>query len=155
MIDIRKLKELVKLMVENDLTELDLQDQEETVSLRRGQHQSAVPPAASVPHPPEAHASSATIDSADGERASDGDDASLHAITSPMVGTFYASPEPDKPPYVSAGSSVSEESVVCIVEAMKVFSEIKAECTGTIEKILVKNGESVEFGQRLFLVKTG
>lgn len=152
MIDIRKLKELVKLMVENDLTELDLQDQEETVSLRRGQHQASAPPPIATPAQP----SGGPAPQAGGvEPAPTNDDDSLHAITSPMVGTFYASPEPDKPPYVSAGSSVSEESVVCIVEAMKVFSEIKAECSGTIEKVLVKNGESVEFGQKLFLVKTG
>lgn len=152
MIDIRKLKELVKLMVENDLTELDLQDQEETVSLRRGQHQAMAPPPAAAPAAPSTPAPQAS----GGEAApSAEDDDSLHAITSPMVGTFYSAPEPDKPPYVSAGSSVSEESVVCIVEAMKVFSEIKAECTGTIEKVLVKNGESVEFGQKIFLVKTG
>ena len=150
MIDIRKLKELVKLMVENDLSELDLQDQEETVSLRRGSP-NVYGPVATAPAP----APVAAAAPASAPAAAPADDESLHAITSPMVGTFYSAPEPDKPPYVSAGSSVSDESVVCIVEAMKVFSEIKAECSGTIEKILVKNGDSVEFGQKLFLVRKG
>ena len=83
------------------------------------------------------------------------EDASLHAITSPMVGTFYSAPNPDSPAFVSVGSSVGPDTIVCLVEAMKVFSEIKAECAGTIEKTLVKNGDAVEFGQKLYLVKTG
>ena len=150
MIDIRKLKELVKLMVENDLTELDLQDQEETVSLRRGQHNPVFAPAPMAAPAPAAGAPAAAP--AEPATAPEDDD-SLHAIVSPMVGTFYAAPEPGKPPYISAGSSVSDESVVCIVEAMKVFSEIKAECSGTVERVLVKDGDSVEFGQKLFLVR--
>ena len=70
-----------------------------------------------------------------------------------MVGTFYAAPDPESPAFVSVGSNVGPDSVVCIVEAMKVFSEIKAECAGTIEKVLVKSGEAVEFGQKLYLVR--
>ena len=70
-----------------------------------------------------------------------------------MVGTFYAAPNPDASPFVTAGSSVDPETVVCLVEAMKIFNEIKAECTGTIEKVLVQNSEPIEFGQPLFLVR--
>ena len=70
-----------------------------------------------------------------------------------MVGTFYSSPDPESPAYVSAGSNVDPDTVVCIVEAMKVFSEIKAEVSGVIEKVLVKSGEPVEYGQTLFLVR--
>jgi acetyl-CoA carboxylase biotin carboxyl carrier protein len=70
-----------------------------------------------------------------------------------MVGTFYAAPDPDSPPYVSVGSEVVEDTVICIVEAMKVFNEIKAEVRGTIEKVLVGNEEGVDFGQPLFLVR--
>jgi acetyl-CoA carboxylase biotin carboxyl carrier protein len=70
-----------------------------------------------------------------------------------MVGTFYASPSPDKPPFIVAGASVGPDTVVCLVEAMKIFNEIKAGCTGTIERVLVKSGDPVEFGQPLFLVK--
>jgi acetyl-CoA carboxylase biotin carboxyl carrier protein len=70
-----------------------------------------------------------------------------------MVGTFYTSPNPDSPTFVEVGAKVDPDTVVCIIEAMKIFNEIKAECSGTIQKILVKNSESVEFGQPLFLVK--
>ena len=81
------------------------------------------------------------------------DTSNLLSIKSPMVGTFYASSSPESKPFVSVGSSVDEESDVCIIEAMKVFNNIKAECKGTIAKIMVDNGATVEFGQVLFLVK--
>lgn len=81
------------------------------------------------------------------------DTANLHKITSPMVGTFYASPTPDADIYVKAGSKVSKDSIVCIVEAMKLFNEIEAEVNGEIVEVLVKNGQLVEYGQPLFLVK--
>ncbi|PLS01703.1 acetyl-CoA carboxylase biotin carboxyl carrier protein [Neobacillus cucumis] len=79
--------------------------------------------------------------------------ANLHKITSPMVGTFYASPTPDTDVYVKAGDRVSKDSIVCIVEAMKLFNEIEAEVDGEIVEVLVKNGQLVEYGQPLFLVK--
>lgn len=81
------------------------------------------------------------------------DDSSLHKITSPMVGTFYQSPSPDAPAYVKVGDKVGEESIVCIVEAMKLFNEIEAEIKGEIVEILVSDGQLVEYGQPLFLVK--
>lgn len=77
----------------------------------------------------------------------------LHKITSPMVGTFYASSSPEADPYVTSGSKVKENSVVCIVEAMKLFNEIEAEVKGEIVEVLAENGQLVEFGQPLFLVK--
>lgn len=152
MIDIRKLKELVKLMVENDLSELDLRDEQETVVVKRGTPAGAVTLPMGAPmvqyqphHAPAASASHAPP-------AAD-DESGLHAIVSPMVGTFYSASDPESPAFVSVGSSVGPDSVVCIVEAMKVFSEIKAECAGTVEKVLVKNGDPVEYGQKLFLVR--
>ncbi|WP_042346027.1 acetyl-CoA carboxylase biotin carboxyl carrier protein [Bacillus massiliigorillae] len=80
-------------------------------------------------------------------------DENLHKITSPMVGTFYASPSPDEGVYVTVGSKVGEEDTVCIVEAMKLFNEIAAEVKGEIVEVLVKDGQLVEYGQPLFLVK--
>jgi acetyl-CoA carboxylase biotin carboxyl carrier protein len=77
-----------------------------------------------------------------------------HEITSPMVGTFYSSPSPDSDSFVSVGSSVSKDTVVCIVEAMKLFNEIEAEVSGEVVEVLVENGELVEYGQPLFRVKT-
>ncbi|ALF11479.1 acetyl-CoA carboxylase biotin carboxyl carrier protein [Parageobacillus thermoglucosidasius] len=77
----------------------------------------------------------------------------LHKITSPMVGTFYAAPSPDAPPYVKVGDKVKTDTVVCIIEAMKLFNEIEAEVNGEIVEVLVENGQLVEYGQPLFLVK--
>lgn len=155
MIDIRKLKELVRLMQTSDLTELDLRDKDEQVTIRRA--------SASVPvqvlHPPMVAAAPAAAPSALAapsapvaaitEERSEG----LIAIESPMVGTFYASPGPDKPPFVQVGAAVGPETVVCLVEAMKIFNEIKAEKGGTVVKVLVKSGQAVEFGQPLFMIK--
>ncbi len=142
MIDIRKLKELVKLMVNNDLTEIDLRDPDEQVTLRK--HHGTGATTAVAPAPPPAAAAPAV------EKAPVVEGIEL---TSPMVGTFYTASDPDAAPFVTVGDSVGAGTVVCIVEAMKIFNEIKAECGGTIQKVLVKNGEAVEFGQPLFLIK--
>jgi acetyl-CoA carboxylase biotin carboxyl carrier protein len=149
MIDIRKLESLVRLMVENDLTELDLKDGEETVTVKRGGKPVVVAaaPVAAAPAPaPAPVAAPAAAPAAD-------DDAGCIAVESPMVGTFYATPGPDKPPFAQVGTQVGPDSIVCLVEAMKIFNEIKAEKSGTIHKILVKSGQPVEFGQKLFLIK--
>ncbi len=82
------------------------------------------------------------------------DDSNLHKIVSPMVGTFYRAPAPDADPYVKEGDTVQSNTIVCIVEAMKLMNEIEAEINGTITKVLVENGQLVEYGQPLFLVKT-
>lgn len=162
MIDIRKLKELVRLMVENELTELDLHDQTETVSIKRGNDAGTV-----VNHQPviyqggapvgagaaPASAASAAAPAAPAAIPAAPVDDGLVAIESPMVGTFYMKPNPESENFTSVGASIGPDSVVCIVEAMKVFNEIKAETSGTIAKICVKDGDSVEFGQKLFLVK--
>ena len=154
MIDIRKLKELVRLMSTNDLVELDLRDKDEQVTIRRPtpnaapqivHHAPVMAAPVAAPATPAAAAPAAP--------AAKDADAGLIKIESPMVGTFYASPSPDKPPFITAGASVGPDTVVCLVEAMKIFNEIKAGCTGTIERVLVKSGDPVEFGQPLFLVK--
>lgn len=159
MIDIRKLKELVRLMVSNELTELDLRDSEEQVTLRRSspqaQPQVMMPPQMPAGTPsPAPQSPPATSEQPPAATPPSGDDeAGLIRIESPMVGTFYTAPNPDSPSFVEVGASVTPETVVCIIEAMKIFNEIKAECRGTIEKVLVKNAEAVEFGQPLFLVR--
>lgn len=159
MIDIRKLKELVRLMVENELTEIDLHDQQETVTIKRGedkgtviQHQPVIYGGAGAPSAP-AHAPVAAAPVAAAPAPAPTADEKLNAIESPMVGTYYNKPNPDSKCFVNIGDSIGPETVVCIVEAMKVFNEIKAEQSGTIEKILVKDGDAVEFGQKLFLLK--
>ncbi len=166
MIDIRKLKELVRLMVENDLSELDLQDQQETVTIKRGSA-GAVLGTPVVQHVPVAAAGAPVAASASDDRDTDapapaprqaaassgGDTSGLLPIASPMVGTVYLAPNPDASAFVQVGASVGPDTTVCLIEAMKVFSEIKAETAGTIERILVTNGQSVEYGQPLFLVR--
>jgi acetyl-CoA carboxylase biotin carboxyl carrier protein len=157
MIDIRKLKELVRLMTTSDLTELDLRDKDEQVTIRRATAQAApqiIQHAAPVAHPaPAAPVAAAPVAAAAAAAPAANEDAGLIAIESPMVGTFYASPSPDKPSFVSVGGEVGPNSVVCLVEAMKIFNEIKAERSGTIAKVLVKSGQAVEFGQPLYMIK--
>ena len=168
MLDIRKLKELIRLMVENELTEIDLKDEKETVSLRREGSQApvvqvspapAAPPAAPAPVAPAAPAAPAPAPAAPAPAAapaaepSPADTSNLEQITSPMVGTFYSAAKPESPAFTNVGDTVTADTTVCIVEAMKIFNEIKAEQSGVIEKVLVSNGDSVEFGQALFLVR--
>lgn len=152
MIDIRKLKELVKLMVANDLAEMDLRDTDEQVTIRRhGETFVTATPAAPV-----ATAPTAVPDAVETAPAAATQEAEVEGeeIVSPMVGTFYSSSDPDSPPFVSVGDEVSEDTTVCIMEAMKIFNEIKAQVSGKIVKVLVKSGDPVEFGQPLFIVKT-
>ena len=163
MLDIRKLKELIRLMVENELTEIDLKDEKETVSLRREGSQAPVvqvsptpsaPPAAPAPAMASAPAPAPTAPAAAPASApSPADTSNLEQITSPMVGTFYSAAKPESPAFAKVGDTVTADTTVCIVEAMKIFNEIKAEQSGVIEKVLVSNGDSVEFGQALFLVR--
>ncbi len=153
MIDIRKLKELVRLMVENELSELDLRDEQETVTIKRGGAGPAYIAAPGMAPMGHMMAPPAPRPASSDDAAESGEDASLVAIESPMVGTFYSRPNPDTDSFVKVGAGIGPDTVVCLVEAMKVFNEIKAETSGTIEKILVKDGDSVEFGQKLFLVR--
>ena len=158
MIDIRKLKELVRLMTTSDLTELDLRDKDEQVTIRRANPQAApqVIQAAPVVHHAAVAArapAAAPAAAAPTAPAAPAADEGLVAIESPMVGTFYASPSPDKPPFIAVGAQVGPNSVVCLVEAMKIFNEIKAERSGTVVKVLVQSGQAVEFGQPLFMIK--
>jgi len=142
--DVGVLEKLVHLMRANDLTCVEVADGDRRILLKRG-GEAAADAAAVVKTQAAPPAPAAVVD----------EEAGLIPIKAIMVGTFYASPNPDSPPFVQVGSRVDEESDVCVIEAMKVFNTIKAECRGTIAKILVANGQAVEFGQPLFLVKPG
>jgi acetyl-CoA carboxylase biotin carboxyl carrier protein len=150
--DLGLLEQMTRLMKENDLNTVDVRDGDKRVILKRGAviassgSSGFVPQYAPVAHPQLA-SGAPTVSSTPSE------DANLLSIKSPMVGTFYSAASPDAKPFVSIGSQVEEETDVCIIEAMKVFNNIKAECRGTIAKVLVENGATVEFGQVLFLVK--
>lgn len=147
--ELEKVKELVEMMKANELSEIEIVDGQSRIAIRRGGNQPQImmtaplPATAPVPAAPAAAASRA---------AEKPEDAKLIAIKSPIVGTFYAAPSPTAEPYVKAGATVNDDSVVCIIEAMKVMNEVKAECSGMIKKVLVENGAAVEFGQPLFLV---
>ncbi len=157
MIDLKQVKALIKLMVDNGLSELDVEAEGEKVRLSRGHGQPVVtyasPVAAPTPPAAVAPATAPTAAAAPGAPVAAAEDAGLVAIKSPMVGTFYGSPSPDAKPFVAVGAAVTDETVVCIIEAMKVFNEIKAEMRGTIVKVLVANGQAVEFDQPLFMLK--
>lgn len=143
--EIRKIKQIVELMSNSDLSEFEIEQEGLKLRIRRGGVPVANPfPAAPVPAPP-ANAAPATETAPAAEALG-------RVIESPMVGTFYAAPSPESPPFVQPGDSVTEESTVCIIEAMKVMNEIKAEVSGKIVEVLAKNGDSVEFGQPLFRV---
>ncbi|MEA2735511.1 MAG: acetyl-CoA carboxylase biotin carboxyl carrier protein [Humisphaera sp.] len=157
--DVSLLERMVKLMAANDLNTVDVRDGDKRVILKRGAQliagsgssgPYAFPHAAHPTHAPSAPSPGLASGAASG--TSD-EHAGLTAIKSPMVGTFYSSPSPDAKPFVSVGSRVDDDTDVCVIEAMKVFNNIKAECNGTIAKILITNGQTVEFGQTLFLVK--
>ena len=140
--DLEKLRELIALMDEHGLTEISLSQGDQSWKLRRGGAE-AVPMVTAAPPPPQA----------DGGGATPPDEPTYPTIDSPTVGTFYSAPSPDDPPFVKVGQAVSPDSVVCIVEAMKVFNQIQAETAGTIVEVLVEDGDAVEFGQPLFRIQ--
>jgi acetyl-CoA carboxylase biotin carboxyl carrier protein len=154
--DIKKIKELVEMMVANDLVEMEIIDGDNKILLKRPQPQQAAAAPVQIMAPamaPAAYAMPAAPAAAPAHAAAPAEDTSLIDIKSPIVGTFYSAPSPDSAAYVKVGDDVNAETVVCIVEAMKVMNEIKAEATGTIAKVLVANGQAVEYGQVLFKVK--
>jgi acetyl-CoA carboxylase biotin carboxyl carrier protein len=152
--DVRTIRHLVKLMQRYEVTSLDLVQGEMRIRLRRhGGELVPAPaaPAAGVPAPaapaPTAAATPAPVPAAPAP-------AEGPAIESPMVGTFYAARSPDDPPYVSVGTAVRPDTTVCVIEAMKVFTEIPAGVSGVITEVLVQNAQPVEYGQPLFRVKS-
>jgi acetyl-CoA carboxylase biotin carboxyl carrier protein len=149
--NLEKLRELIGLMEAHGLSEIDLRRGEERWKLRRGS------PEAMQLVPAPGYAAPAPIPVAAPAPAAPGpvDDPNVVAIKSPTVGTFYESSAPGDAPFVAVGSRVTQESVVCIIEAMKVFNQITADLNGTVTGILVKNGDAVEFGQPLFRVRLG
>ena len=148
--DLKRIKQLVELMKFNDLTDVEIKQGDLQITLRRGSQTvmvSGAPmvmsaqAAAPIAIPPVAP-SAASVEEA----------TNTTVIRSPMVGTFYAASSPDSPPFTKVGDTVSPEKTVCLIEAMKVYNEIQAECSGRVVAVLVKNGETVEFGKPLFRV---
>ena len=141
-------------MSSNDLNTVDLRDSGRRIILKRGAAPVVTTSAApTVGYAPAAQAAPAAAAASATPSTPVDENVGMVAIKSPMVGTFYSASSPDAKPFVQVGSTVDDETDVCVIEAMKVFNNIKAETRGSIAKIMVTNGQTVEFGTVLFLVK--
>ena len=157
--DLKLIRNLVRIMERGEVNELEIDDEKAGVRIRlkrgegivgSGAAPVVVMPGAQAPFGQilgELESEAVTVEE-------EGHPAGVVEIHSPMVGTFYRAPSPEAELFVSLGSTVDEDTIICIIEAMKVMNEIKAECTGQVVEILVENGEPVEYGQPLLLVKT-
>lgn len=141
------IEKLAKIITSNGLTEISMEDGEQAITIRKDLPEVIVGASAPAPAPAAQAAPAVSVEPAK-EEAPQG-----KAITSPMVGTFYAASSPDAAPFVEIGSEVQVGDVVCIIEAMKLMNEIKSEQAGKVVKICVKNGDPVEFGQVLMYVE--
>lgn len=159
--DVKKIKELIAIMKENNLVEIEIKHGDDKIFLKRSDGSAPKAQIASVPMmgaaiPATGAAGVEVQPTALDEEVRQGaeqDGEELVEIKSPIVGTFYATPSPDSDVYVEVGSEVTPTTVVCIIEAMKVMNEIKAEVGGTIVEVVAENGQAVEYGQVLFKVK--
>lgn len=164
MFKLSDIKELIKLVDQSSsVHELEIESEGMKLAIRKpDRSETGAAQAQAVPYvlapqtaPPQhaAPAVTAPIQETAQPQAAQAAEGNLHKIVSPMVGTFYSAASPDSPPFVSAGSRVNEKSTVCIIEAMKLMNELEAEVKGEIVSVLVENGQLVEYGQPLFLVK--
>jgi acetyl-CoA carboxylase biotin carboxyl carrier protein len=160
-LDLKQIKQIIDLMTRSELTEFAVEEEGFKLKIRRGEFpvvsaaRATLPPfalpAESAAPMPAAQAPAAAPAAA----APAAEEAGVIYIKSPMVGTFYRSPSPESKSFVENGAKITETSVVCIIEAMKIMNEIQAEVKGTLLETLVENGQPVEYGQRLFKVKQG
>jgi acetyl-CoA carboxylase biotin carboxyl carrier protein len=151
-----KLKQIIEIMKEHNLVEVQVKQGDSEISVKKAQpgmagqqHISAIPIIGTSVHP----VMPGMVPAAGQAQSPEAKQENLVEIKSPLVGTFYAQPSPDSEPYVEVGSRVDQQSVVCIIEAMKVMNEIKAEVSGTIVEVVAVTGEAVEYGQVLFRVR--
>ncbi|MGN1098440.1 MAG: acetyl-CoA carboxylase biotin carboxyl carrier protein [Clostridia bacterium] len=148
-LDLEQIKALAEIMKENGLTSVKIKDEDEEISIERGCAQAPAPVAAAAPAAPAAAVNEAPAPSiAPAPAAVDGT-----PVKSPMVGVFYSAPSPEEKPYVQVGDKVKKGDVLCIVEAMKLMNEIAAETDGEIAQVCVEDGNLVEYGQTLFIIK--
>jgi acetyl-CoA carboxylase biotin carboxyl carrier protein len=162
----KELKAILQALQDHEVGELTLETPDYKLSVRRGSPQvqwvTAPPPTVSAPLPaPAPHPASAPVPTPPAQtsapaspatEAPKGDTNHYAEVKAPIVGTFYAAPSPDAPPFVKEGDRVQKGQVLCIIEAMKLMNEIESEVSGTVKKLLVSNGEPVEYGQTLFLI---
>ncbi len=143
--DIRKVKKLIEMLEQSGVSEIEIHEGEESVRISR---QSSIAPAQTVVQIPAAATEQAATDTGQVDSESEG-----HVIKAPMVGIFYAGASPDKPAFVERGQNVMKGDVLCIIEAMKIMNQIETDFSGVIGKIMVENGEPVEYGQPLFSIR--
>lgn len=157
--DLAKLQELIRIFEDSGLSEIEIEEEGHRVCLKKSRGEVYTTPTIAVappvqPVPVAADQATQPFASAPAANASETSEADgLVTIDSPMVGVFYAAPAPGEPPFVRPGDNISEDQTVCIVEAMKLMNEVTAKFPAVIEKVLVENGEPVEFGQPLFAVR--
>ena len=156
--DIRKVKKLIELLDESGIAEIEITEGEESVRISRHASTSAPAPAPAVaapvaqaPAPAPAAAPAAAPASPPPAAVPDADDDG-HAVTAPMVGTYYSAPSPGSPAFVQVGDKINEGDTLCIIEAMKMMNQIEAEVSGTVKSIRAQNGDPVEYGQVLFVI---
>lgn len=145
--DIRKIKKLIELIEDSDISELEIKEGEDAIRISRGTRTPLVTPTQVMASPAAASTAPPTELTSETSPKVDG-----HAIKSPMVGTFYRASSPEQAPFVEVGQTVSAGDTICIVEAMKMMNQIEADTSGVITAIHVENGEPVEFDQPLFSI---
>ena len=148
-IDYKEIIKIIDLLEERNLSEFELEIEDLKIKISRTPQKTNAQAIIPVVPP----AGDADNSETQGQIESANDKKGLHFITSPMVGTFYRSPDPSAPPFVEKGESVTKNQTLCIIEAMKLMNEIEAEVEGTLEEIYIKNGKPVEYGQKLFAIK--
>ena len=153
--DIRKVKKLIELLEESNLTEIEIVEGEESVRLTRGGPMAAMPMAAPAAAPVQYIEQQAAVATPVAAPQDDGEESVPEGelVLAPMVGTFYGSSSPEAQPFVSMGQTVGVGDTLCIIEAMKMFNQIEADISGTIVAILAENGQPVEYDQPLFVIR--
>ena len=152
--DLEEIKQIIALMKRNELTEFELEREGGKIRIKRGPNGSAGSDTAVIPLPVQAAPMMvAPVAPVAAPAVAPAAPADTSDIKSPIVGTFYRAPSPEAAPFIEVGAAVNEETVVCIIEAMKVMNEIKAEVKGVITEVLAENAKAVEFGQPLFRVR--
>jgi len=152
--DIRKVKKLIELLEESELTEMEIKEGEESIRLSRAPTYvpSVAPP---LQFTPPTTAPAVPISGGNQETIVEAESAvpSGHIVKSPMVGTYYSAPSPDALPFIEVGAAVSVGDPLCVVEAMKIFNQIESDYSGTVRTVLKKNGDPVEYGEALFVIE--
>ena len=153
--DIRKVKKLIEMLEESAIDEIEIHEDKDSVRVSRNRHAPAQVPA-TVPAREIAAAgqhNAAVTEAAPGTEASEADEPEENLVRSPMVGIFYEAQAPGKPSFVELGQTVNKGDVLCIIEAMKIMNQVESEKAGVVSRIMIANGEPVEYGQPLFIIR--